>query len=135
MIANANSTVQLAIQIKNGTMKHANLSVEIIALAKKDFIWNHSTYICENGKYLKSNVDEIVYGMDIVSANVTSIVSAKVTSIMLTTSINKKVRYKMDCYIMHTALLVIILLFIIAIIYYHYVKHRSKQKDIYALRM
>ena len=84
---------------------------------------------------MKSNVDEIVYGMDIVSANVTSIVSAKVTSIMLTTSINKKVRYKMDCYIMHTALLVIILLFIIAIIYYHYVKHRSKQKDIYALRM
>ena len=34
-----------------------------------------------------------------------------------------KVRYKMDCYILHTVLLVIVLLFIIDIICYHYAKH------------
>ena len=34
----------------------------------------------------------------------------------------------MDCYILHTVLLVIILLLIIAIICYHYAKHRSKLK-------
>ena len=58
------------------------------------------------------------------------------TNIMSTVSINsddKKVRYKIDCYILHTTLLVIILLLIIAIICYHRTKHRSKQKDINAL--
>ena len=55
---------------------------------------------------------------------------------MSTMSINsdgKKVRYKMNCYILHTVLLVVILLFIIVIICYHYTKHRSKQKCIGAL--
>ena len=33
----------------------------------------------------------------------------------------------MDCYILHTVLLVIILLFIIAIICYHYAELRSKK--------
>ena len=53
-----------------------------------------------------------------------------------TTSINsdnKKVRYKMDCYILHTALLVMMPLLIIVIICYHYTKHRSKQRCIGAL--
>ena len=45
-----------------------------------------------------------------------------------TNSEEKKVRNKMDCYILHTVLLVIILLFIIAVIYYHYAKRRSKLK-------
>ena len=36
----------------------------------------------------------------------------------------------MNCYILHTFLLVIILLFIITIICYHYVKYRLKQKRI-----
>ena len=55
------------------------------------------------------------------------------TSVVSTVSINsddKKVRYKMDCYIMLMVLLVIILLFIIAIICSHYGKHRSKQKTV-----
>ena len=46
---------------------------------------------------------------------------------------NKELRYKMDCYILHTLLLVIILqftriYFIIAVVCYHYTKHRSKLK-------
>ena len=40
---------------------------------------------------------------------------------------DKKVRYKIDCYILHTVLLVIVLLLIITIICYHYAKHSSKQ--------
>ena len=39
----------------------------------------------------------------------------------------------MDCYILHTALLVMMPLLIIAIICYHYTKHRSKQRCIGAL--
>ena len=39
---------------------------------------------------------------------------------------DKKARYKMDCYILHTVLLVIMLLFIVVIIFYHYEKHKSK---------
>ena len=69
-----------------------------------------------------------LYVIDIISKNVTNAISTSVTS---TGSINyddKKVRYKMDCYILYTALLMIILLFIIAIICDHCTKHRSKLK-------
>ena len=38
----------------------------------------------------------------------------------------KKLRYKMDCYILHKVLLVIMLLFVITTIFNRYVKHRSK---------
>ena len=69
--------MQLAIQMKNGILIHVNVSVKIIAHAK-DYSWNPSTCICENGMYLKSIVDdlaivsnEIIYVMDIVPTNVT----------------------------------------------------------------
>ena len=42
---------------------------------------------------------------------------------------NKKTKYKVDCYILHTVLLVIILLLIITIVCYLYSKNRSKQKE------
>ena len=58
MAANENSIVQLAIQIKNGIMKHVNVTVEIILHIKKDYSWNPSTCICENAKYLKSCADD-----------------------------------------------------------------------------
>ena len=38
--------------------------------------------------------------------------------------------YKIDCFILHTVLLVIILLLIITITSYQYTKHRSTQKSI-----
>ena len=43
---------------------------------------------------------------------------------------DKNVRYKLDCYILHTFLLMIILLFLTAIICYYYAKHRSKLGNI-----
>ena len=48
---------------------------------------------------------------------------------------NTIVKYKTDCCILHTVLSVIILLLMITIICYHYAKHRSKQKVIYALKI
>ena len=59
--------------------------------------------------------------MDSVSTNVTNTASLNV---MITVSINsydKKVRYKIDFYILHKFLLVTVVLFIIVIICYHYV--------------
>ena len=38
----------------------------------------------------------------------------------------RKVRYKNDCYILRSVLLVIILLWVITIIWYYQAKHRSK---------
>ena len=63
------------------------------------------------------------------------IVSTKETNTIATNCHSKKVKYKIDCYILHTVFLAIILLLIITIICYYYAKHRSKQKDIDALTM
>ena len=64
--------------------------------------------------------------MNIVSTKITYTIAANASI----NSDNKKVRYKIDCYILHTVLLVIILLLIITITSYHYAKDRSKQKSI-----
>ena len=72
---------------------------------KKDCNWKPSTCICENGKYLKTIVDawdEIIYATDSVSTNVTSIVSTNITGTTLVNSNDKKVRYKIDCYILRS---------------------------------
>ena len=79
---------------------------------------------------------EIINATDIVSINVTNTITTYVTNTISTNVVStvslysddKKVRYNMDYYILHTVLLVIMLLFIITIICYHYAKHRSKQK-------
>ena len=76
---------------------------------------------------------KIISVMNIVSTKMTKTIATTVTS---TSSINchsKSVRYKTDCYILHTFLLVIKLLLIITTVCYHYPKHRSKQKNIDAL--
>ena len=53
-----------------------------------------------------------------------------VTSVVPINSDNKKVRYEIDNFIMHTFLLVTILLFIIALIWYYCTNYISKQKNI-----
>ena len=78
--------------------------------------------------------DEIINVTDGVSTNVintiirnmTNTASINVMSTVSKNSDDKKVRYKVDCYILHTVLLVITWLYIITIICSHYVKHRSK---------
>ena len=69
--------------------------------------------------------------MDIVSTKMTNTTSANVMSTALINCHNKKVRYKIDCYILHTVLLQIILLLIITFIYYHYANHKSETKKLY----
>ena len=139
VIVNANSIVQLAIQIKNEIMINANASVKAIVQAKKVIVGILAYAFCENSKYLKHIVDdsmiardEIVYVMNIVSTNmanaIKTIMTNTISTNMSTNYDRKKVRYKMDCYIFHTVLLMIILLFIIAIICYHDAKYRSKLK-------
>ena len=72
--------------------------------------------------------DEIISLMDIVSTK-------NANTIVTNISINCHSEKIRDCFILHTVLWTIILLLKITIICYHYTKHRSKQKDIYALTM
>ena len=65
-----------------------------------------------------------------VTVNVTNIVPTVVMSTQSINSDNKKVRYIINCYILHTFLLVPILLSIIIIICHHCIKYRSNQKHI-----
>ena len=82
-------------------------------MQKEDYSWNPSTCICENNKYLQSiadtsgrTCDEIISVMNIVSTNKTNNI---VTSVSIYPD-DKKVRYKIDCHILHTVLLMILLL-------------------------
>ena len=79
--------------------------------------------------YLKSVVnnlvivcDEIINVTDSTLTNVTNVISTNALSTVSINSDDKKVRYKMNCYILHRFLLVSILLFIIAIICNHFAK-------------
>ena len=88
-------------------MKHVNVNVKVIVSAKKDYSWNSSKCICENSKNLKGISDtsiitcnEIIYVMDIVSTKMTNTIATNVSI----TCHNKKVRYKIDCYILDTVL-------------------------------
>ena len=56
--------------------------------------------------------DDVIIVADSVSTNVTNTVSANVTSTLPIHSDDKKVRYKIDYYILHTFLLVTTLLFV-----------------------
>ena len=73
--------------------------------------------------------DEIISAVNIVSTKMTNTTARNVTKNFH----SKKVRYKIDCYILHTVLLATISLLIIATICHHYEKHSSKQKGIDAL--
>ena len=61
--------------------------------------------------------------MDIASTKMTNTIATTVTSTLLTNSDDKKVRYKIDRYILRTVLLAIILLLIISIFCHHYAKY------------
>ena len=63
---------------------------------------------------------EVMYVLDSVSTNTTNNLPVSITNTIptnITTNYeDKKVRYKIDCYILHAILLVIVLLFVTAII-------------------
>ena len=125
MIANANSIVQLAFQIKNGIMKHVHVSVKVIVHARKIIvgILAHVFLKIVSIEKILLMIQKlcVMNVMDIVSTEMTNTIATNVS----TNSDGKKVRYKMDCYILHTVLLVITLSMIITIIYYHYAKLKN----------
>ena len=125
MIANANSIVQLAFQIKNGIMKHVHVSVKVIVHARKIIvgILAHVFLKIVSIEKILLMIQKlcVMNVMDIVSTKMTNTVTINVS----TNSDGKKVRYKMDCYILHTVLLVITLSMIITIICYHYAKLKN----------
>ena len=65
--------------------------------------------------------DKITYAKDIVSTKMTNTIATDVSI----NSDDKRVRYKIDCYILHTVLLAMILILIITIICYHYAKIKN----------
>ena len=68
--------------------------------------------------------DEIISVMTIVSTKMTNTIAINVTK----NCHGKKVRYKIDSYVLHRVLSAIILLLLtITIIYHHNAKYRSKQ--------
>ena len=69
--------------------------------------------------------DEIIDVMDIVWTKITNTIATNKSI----NSDDKKVRYKIDWYILHIVLLMIIFLLITIIICYQYSKHRSKLKN------
>ena len=111
MIVNSNAIIQHVIQIKNRIIINFNLSAKSIISAN-----NPSTFIYENSRHLKSIVDDSVIASDKImniannaSTNVKNTISKNVTSPVSINFDDKKVRYKMDCYIFHTLLLVTIM--------------------------
>ena len=138
--------VQHVIQTKNGIMKYVNMSVKSIVRVQKIIVGilahvfvtlvcilknDDSVIVCDKIVNATDNVSTI--GTNTIPTKMINTISAKVTSTMSTNSDDEKVKYKMNCCIVHTVLLVIILLFIIVIICYHYTKSKSKQKRIGAM--
>ena len=90
---------------------------------KKGYSWNPSAWICENDTSAIA-CDQSISVMDILSTKLINTIAKNVSI----NSGGKKVRYKIDCYILHTVLLMIILPLIIIIISYQYAKHRYYKK-------
>ena len=114
-------------------MRHVNVNVKVIVSANKIIpSWNPSTCIWANDKYLKSIVDdsktlcEVLYVMDIISTKMTITKATNVISTMSMNCRDKKLRYKIDCFILRAILLAIALLLIITIICYYHAKHWQK---------
>ena len=70
-------------------------------MCRKDYSWDPSACIWENGQYLESVTDDSVITCDEI-LNTTDDISTNVTSTVSTNFDNKKVRQNMDCYILYT---------------------------------
>ena len=113
MIVNVNSIVQL---MNNETCQ---CECKYCCACKKDYSWNPSTCICENGKFLKSIAnnsiiacDEIINAADSVSTIVTKTILTNMTNTISTNAASTASINSDDK------------IFIIAIICYHYAKYR-----------
>ena len=93
--------------------------------AKKYYIWNPSTCVTIFNKYYWlsdygwQNCKRIIKCTKKIGQQMLSLLCQQVRY-------RKSVRHKMNCYILHTVLLLMVLLFIIPVACYNYAKHRSK---------
>ena len=89
-------------------------------ICEKDYIWNPSTCICENGKYLASIMDDSVITFD------------KAIEETVPISFNqKKATYKMqNLYILLACLLITTILLVTVSIYCYLIKCQTKQKHL-----
>ena len=79
----------------------------------EDYIWNPATCICENCEYLARTIDNLVITCDEIINVAYNVSTNGPENVASTASINfhsKKVRYKVNCYILHKVLLVVMLL-------------------------
>ena len=103
MTVNANSIVQHVLKNKKWSNYKCQCACNKYHTCKKDHSWNLSACVCENSRYLKSIMcDEIPNVTYSVPTNVTDTIPTNVTSSVSINSDDKKVRYEMDCYILHT---------------------------------
>ena len=100
-----NTIVQHVIQIKKWNNETCLCECKNYGTCKKHYSWNPSTCICETSKHLKSiagtsliKYDEVIYVMDIVSTKVTDTIATNAS----VNWHNKKVRYKIYCYFLHS---------------------------------
>ena len=110
---NANAIVQHVIQIKNGVIKHVHVKVKIIINAEEIIVGFLAQSI---GDSTVVAWDGIISVMNIVWTKNINTIATNVTK----NCRSKKVRYKINCYILYTVLLAIILILLITIIWYHY---------------
>ena len=52
------------IEINGGIWINVNVNVKKLHVFEKDYVWNLTTYNCENGKYLASIIDDSVIPFD-----------------------------------------------------------------------
>ena len=71
-------------------------------VCEKDYIWNSDTCDCKNGEYLASIIDGTVINAWWNHLNAADVVSTNVTIAASINFYNQKLRYKIDCYILHT---------------------------------
>ena len=96
-------------------------------VCKKGYTWNPAVCSLKNCEYVASSIEDSVITFGEI-VNVAKSVSTNVPTNLISTVSHfhiRKVRFKIDGYILYTILLVIILLFIIAIIFYHYAKLKN----------
>ena len=89
-------------------------------ICEKDYIWNPSTCICENGKYLASIMDDSVIRCD------------KIREEAVPTNFNEKkpICKMQNSYVLVAFLLITIALLIVVCIYCYLIKYRAKQRHL-----
>ena len=105
MISKANLIAQIAICIKNGIMIYTNGTIKVSFVKKNVMIGILALVFMRMGiiKKVVNVTDSVSVNVtNTLSTNVTNTLSTNVTSTVSINSDDKKVRYEIACYILHT---------------------------------